>query len=90
MHYLTRFCCMCSPRTLKLMKFYENLGDKMSSDFNVIKIMKHLRASKVYMHNGFLDRRMKFKIDHSTPGVIEADVTSDAASDLSSEKDELA
>lgn len=59
----------------------------------MVRVLKLMRASRVLINNSFLDRRMKYKIDHSHEGMIDLDLDTSqaemAASDVSSEKDQL-
>lgn len=49
----------------KLERYHDKARDKMSKEFNMIRLLKFMRASRALVHNSFLDRRMKYKIDHS-------------------------
>lgn len=76
----------------KLERFHDRARAKFDKDVSMIRMLKLMRATRVFITNGFLDRRMKYKVDHSHENVVDLDVSTSqmsSISDISSEKEEL-
>ena len=63
----------------RLERFHDRARDKLKKEFSMIRMLKLMRASRVLLNNSFLDKRLKYKIDHSYENVIDLDVNTSQA-----------
>ena len=75
---LKNFCYNCMMiKYDRLERFHDRARDKLGKEFDMISVLKLMRASRVLINNSFLDKRMKYKIDHSHENIIDLDVNTD-------------
>ena len=80
-------CCRCTDNQKQISEILDFLDSKIKKETDIIKILKHIRYSKVMVNNEFRDEYMKYLIDHSHENVIEiGDKENDS---VQSEKDEI-
>lgn len=71
--YKNRFYNLQSNEVKKLEKLYCEAEHKIYHDLNVVRLIKSLKDMKILIDSQVMDRKIKFKIDHSKKNVINID-----------------